>query len=730
MPLSPEQQKECERIFNVIYSYKIKTRAIAEIFKDLPDRVAWPEYYQVIPEPRSLHGIRDKLGKGRYKSPTDVHSDLELVFANAIHFNEESSVISNDARTLQGVLSKEWETSVAAGALPKIDSEIETTSEAPRPQPSRASRTRDVAVAPPVTPIIRLPKKAGPSAAGVSRTATMTPVPQRTATPQHQSTPQLQTAQQLPATHPAPVPATTQPPLAPAVPAPTPATVPVPPTVPAPAPAEPEEDLAAAGLVRDKQADEIVSQLEATFPRWPGPGPDGWMELSPSTDLGEHCASILKMLKEFKDAGGDFPFDVFQRMPEETSNKTLSFTAPMSVSVIENKLRTQAYTSPAAFDQDLSRLFEKARKWHEEGTYPYGRVLVLQCLWQTVTSPKAEDMQVDVTVSNSTSESAESITFKGITYRVGDWVHLSNKDVPPKPIVAQIQRIDKSDPAKVLALTWYSRPEQTIHNATRSFWEREVFKTNFTSSNSIQEIIEPVACQFFPKHIRGRPSPPMWYPGRPLYVCESRYDSSSKTFSRIKNWSSCIPDGLRKGGGDGLGVNGSGWEYMPISKFDNNHTVVPRKHPSPFLKGIAGIKKRGHGGPATPGPQKDRSVITAAGGPTVITTSMIETLPEDTVKHFDRDPYTNQLLWFSGAPIETPRPRHPKHSLDYLYFLAQQQEKRHRGEDMDERKRKAAVAPPISIELANLHNKVFGTNSVRPLSLASQSAHDDVEMGS
>ncbi|CAE6483267.1 unnamed protein product [Rhizoctonia solani] len=684
MPLNPEQQRECERIFNIIYSYKIKNRAIAEIFKDLPDRTAWPEYYQVIPEPRSLHGIREKLGKGRYKSPADVHSDLELVFANAIHFNEESSVISNDARTLQvlfiediqvqilsfciqGVLSKEWGTSVAAGALPKIDSEIETSSGAPRPQPSRASRSREVAVAPPATPIIRLPKKAGSSAAGVSKTATVTPAPQRIATPQHQSTPQLQTAQQLPVTHPTPVPATIQPPLAPTVPAPPPpATVPVPPTVPAPAPAEPEEDLAAAGL----------------------------------------------------------------RIPEETSNKTLSFSVPMSVSVIENKLRTQAYISPATFDQDISRLFEKARKWHEEGTYPYGRVLVLQCLWQTLTSPKAEDMQVDVTASNSTSESAESITFKGITYRVGDWVHLSNKDVPPKPIVAQIQRIDKSDPTKALALTWYSRPEQTIHNPTRSFWEREVFKTNFTSSNSIQEIIEPVACQFFPKHIRGRPSPPMWYPGRPLYVCESRYDSSSKTFSRIKNWSSCIPDGLRKGGGDGLGVNGSGWEYMPISKFDNNHTVAPRKHPSPFLKGIAGIKKRGHGGPATPGPQKDRSVITAAGGPTVVPTSMIEILPEDTVKHFDRDPYTNQLLWFSGAPIETPRPRHLKHSLDYLYFLAQQQEKRHRGEDMDERKHKAAVVPPISVELAHLHNEVFGTNSVRPLSAISQSAHDDVEMGS
>ncbi|CAE6336834.1 chromatin structure-remodeling complex subunit RSC1/2 [Rhizoctonia solani AG-1 IB] len=436
MPLSSEQQKECERIFNVIYSYKLKSRPIAEMFKELPDRATWAEYYRVIPEPRSLHGIREKLGKLRYKSPEDVHSDLELVFANAIHFNEDTSVISNDARVLQGVLSKEWEASATAGILPEIEPEAETSNGPPRQQPSRASRTRDVA--PPVTPVIRIPKKASTSVANTSRNTTTTPAPQRTATPQQQLTPQPQPIQQLPVVQPAPTVAAPQQTSVPIVP------VPIPPIVPASAPVEPEEDSVAAGLVRDKKGDELVSQLEATFPRWPGPGPDGWMELHQSTDLWEHCSSVLQTLKNFKDVSGDSPFDVFQRMPEETTNKTLSFSGPMSVSVIENKLKEKVYSSPTEFDKDIFRLFEKARKWHEEGTYPYGRVLVLQCVWQVLTSSKPEDMQLDVTVPKPTaSDSTESVTFKGITYRTGDWVHLSNKDVPPKPIVAQIQRIDK-----------------------------------------------------------------------------------------------------------------------------------------------------------------------------------------------------------------------------------------------------------------------------------------------
>jgi hypothetical protein len=104
------------------------------------------------------------------------------------------------------------------------------------------------------------------------------------------------------------------------------------------------------------------------------------------------------------------------------------------------------------------------------------------------------------------------------------------------------------------------------------------------------------------------------------------------------------------------------------------------------------------------------------------------------VKHFDRDPYTNQLLWFSGAPIETPRIRQPKHSLDYLYFLARQQEKRHRGEDIDESKRKAAAVLPISVELANLHREVFSVGSAQDLSSTDSTTvtdrHEDVEMSS
>jgi len=68
----------------------------------------------------------------------------------------------------------------------------------------------------------------------------------------------------------------------------------------------------------------------------------------------------------------------------------------------------------------------------------------------------------------------------------------------------------------------------------------------------------------------------------------------------------------------------------------------------------------------------DRSVVTNAGGNTWLKSNgaSVEKLPPETVKLFDRDPDTNQVLWFSGPPIDVPKAPTPKYSLSYLHYLA------------------------------------------------------------
>lgn len=100
--------------------------------------------------------------------------------------------------------------------------------------------------------------------------------------------------------------------------------------------------------------------------------------------------------------------------------------------------------------------------------------------------------------------------------------------------------------------------------------------------------------------------------------------------------------------------------------------------------------------------EEDRSVITAAGGVASLQgTASVQKLPPETgmidvarlprnelklcpftAKHFDRDPDTNEVLWFSGPPIDIAHTPTPKHSLTYLHFLAKKRKRKDGQEDI------------------------------------------------
>lgn len=107
--------------------------------------------------------------------------------------------------------------------------------------------------------------------------------------------------------------------------------------------------------------------------------------------------------------------------------------------------------------------------------------------------------------------------------------------------------------------------------------------TGHFADHPVEDIIEKIACQFTARHIRGRPRPPYWYLGFPLYVCDSRYNDRDRIFVKIKNWNSCIPEEVRKS-----------TEFMPIYPFER--TVYPIRYPSPFLVKGNNSKVKGPGG--------------------------------------------------------------------------------------------------------------------------------------
>ncbi|KAG2101807.1 Bromodomain-containing protein, partial [Suillus discolor] len=84
-------------------------RQLSELFMDLVDRSEWPEYYEVIPEPRCINAIKSSVERNRYKDALNAYTDLSLVFWNALFYNEPDSQIATDAQTLKTVLETEWQ---------------------------------------------------------------------------------------------------------------------------------------------------------------------------------------------------------------------------------------------------------------------------------------------------------------------------------------------------------------------------------------------------------------------------------------------------------------------------------------------------------------------------------------------------------------------------------------------------------------------------------------------
>lgn len=50
----------------------------------------------------------------------------------------------------------------------------------------------------------------------------------------------------------------------------------------------------------------------------------------------------------------------------------------MSLDLVESRVAAGEYKSCAEFDQDMSRLFEKARRWHPVASPSYADILILQ----------------------------------------------------------------------------------------------------------------------------------------------------------------------------------------------------------------------------------------------------------------------------------------------------------------------------------------------------------------
>ncbi|KAF8823850.1 hypothetical protein HHX47_DHR9000478 [Lentinula edodes] len=634
-----------------------RKRLLSGMFLVLLDRNDWAEYYDLIPNPRALHPIRDSLAENKYTNALEVYTDLSLVFWNAIFYNERDSQISKDAAVLKNLLDIEW---AKRADLPQPKSRSPPPGSAQKTYPEIEEKERERERE--IEHQIEMEKeKEKEKERNAKSSEIQTPQPsQLLYQPQPTFQPQLTFN---------------------SVPDIVDMDVDMPDT-------ESEVDQTDTEAEADDEDEgdgideDIIHQLENSLPRWPGfydNEEEGWLAEG-NTGL---YLELIHALKGHKD-------------------------------VIGNRLAA-----------------------------------VLEAI------PDVIDGPTSTTKGKLISIKAIEVKYKGWTVRVGDWVHLANgSDMysgtgagagggAGRPIVAQVWKVWQMQTNATSASTngatssrsqngvsskgdgdgitvcWYYRPEETFHSSQRVFWENEVFKSNHFASHPVSDILEPIFVQHTRAHIRGRPrgNERRWYPGWPLYVCDSRYSytkgyrnyqnrarglsgqiAPKPAFFRIKNWASCLPPEISQG------------IQQLIYPFEK--TVFPVRRPSPFTVGgggPGGLVEDSVSGTVS-GPTKGvlagsadvaKSVATAiqylqqyanvqsqsqpysqpyqryqsSSVPAPATTKASKPdrtstayamaqaqgaqvdllmLPKDTTRHFSRDPTTGSLLWFPSAPTNAP----------------------------------------------------------------------------
>jgi ATP-dependent helicase STH1/SNF2 len=110
--LSPEERESLQKILDNVHDSlqdleeessdpDVPPRGIIDPFVDLPPKNDYPDYYQLIKQPICMKQIETKINKKQYQSLKQFRQDMGLLCANCRQYNEDGSVLYNDANVIE-----------------------------------------------------------------------------------------------------------------------------------------------------------------------------------------------------------------------------------------------------------------------------------------------------------------------------------------------------------------------------------------------------------------------------------------------------------------------------------------------------------------------------------------------------------------------------------------------------------------------------------------------------
>jgi len=93
-------------------------RKRCELFREVPDKRDYPDYYRIISQPIALSTLRKRGNSNYYKNVNAFRDDWRLMFSNARTYNQEGSWVYVDAEEMEKVFNAAWDRVIAGTDFP------------------------------------------------------------------------------------------------------------------------------------------------------------------------------------------------------------------------------------------------------------------------------------------------------------------------------------------------------------------------------------------------------------------------------------------------------------------------------------------------------------------------------------------------------------------------------------------------------------------------------------
>uniref|UniRef100_W4VRH5 Putative chromatin remodeling complex rsc subunit rsc1/polybromo n=1 Tax=Corethrella appendiculata TaxID=1370023 RepID=W4VRH5_9DIPT len=546
-PNPPTLKKKLLTLQQYLVDYTLNGRQPMALFMEKPSKKLYPDYYQVIQHPIDMNTIEQNIKGERYNTLDDVVGDFRLMFSNCRKYNEEGSMIYEDANLLERVLNEKlkefsgitYRKITGTSATPKLKTYQNMKKRIQAPPESKLrqlydairdyrepKQNRQLALI-----FMKLPsknKKDYPDYYDIiKQPIDMERIAQKLKQNSYETVDEIADDFMLMFGNACKY-------------------------------NEPDSQIYKDALNLQQVCIQTKQQLKVSD------------EIVPDVPqaVQELLLSLFTSFYNFQDDEGRCYSDSLAELPEYDENDGNKVRA-ISLDLIKRRLDKGLYKRLDIFQEDIFACLERARKLSRTDSQVFEDSIELQSFFirkrdelckngEILSSPALiyNSMHLSANVEalrqskllqeegeGETENDAmgpsqgESMTIDQKVFSPGDFVYYELQD-NKIPGILYIERLwTNSDNVKMMYGNLFLRPYETYHVQTRRFLEQEVFKSDQHQAIPLSQAQNKCFVMNVKDYFKLRPE---GFLDKDVYVCESRYNSRARSFKKIKTWN-CAP---------------------------------------------------------------------------------------------------------------------------------------------------------------------------------------------